>query len=220
MRDTISDLWYETTYFVSYFACLLGISLRTEGRNHIPAHGPALILANHQSFFDPLIVGLATRRHISPLARKTLFKNPLLALLFRSLNAVPIDHEGVGKEGLKVVMRQFELGKAIMVFPEGTRTRDGEMIPFKPGIRLLITRCQVPVIPVGIAGAFESWPRQRKYPILDPLFLPPGGRGVAVAVGKPVDGAHLARMGKDEMLEDLFQRVRLAREQAEHLRRK
>src|SRR5205823_7027716 len=67
---------YETSYFAAMFGMTLGWSLRTTGRDQIPKHGPALLISNHQSFIDPILVGLSTRRHLCYLARKTLFKNP------------------------------------------------------------------------------------------------------------------------------------------------
>src|SRR6185369_12543889 len=121
-------------------------SLRLRGTNNMPKTGPALVIANHQSYLDPLLVGLCARRPLVYLARKTLFKNPILAALIRSLNAVPIDQEGVGKEGIRVILEQLSLGKAVVVFPEGERSGTDEMLPLKPGILLLIKRTQAPIV--------------------------------------------------------------------------
>src|SRR3954471_21386485 len=129
---------YETAYYTSATALTLGWSLRTEGREHMPASGPALIIANHQSFFDPVLIGVSTRRHLCYLARKTLFANSFFSWLIRMLNAVPIDQEGVGKDGIKTILGQLKLGQAVVVFPEGERTLTGSMNPLKPGIQLLI----------------------------------------------------------------------------------
>src|SRR5262245_4079519 len=110
MREWWSYLWYEFTYLITHLFCTLGFSLRTEGRINVPASGPVLLVANHQSGLDPVLVGLSTRRHLSYLARKSLFRNPVAGWLIRSLNAVPIDQEGVGKEGLKVILGQLRAG--------------------------------------------------------------------------------------------------------------
>src|SRR6185436_3601001 len=101
-------------------------------------------------------------------------KNPLFAALIRSLNAVPIDQEGIGKDGIRTILEQLQLGRAVVVFPEGERTPDGRMLPLKPGIHLLIKRTQAPIVPVGIAGAFDAWPRGRRFPMPAPLFWPAG----------------------------------------------
>ena len=89
--------------------------------------GPQVIVANHQSFLDPLVIGLCAQRPLVYLAQDA--TNPYFATLIRSLNAVPMDQEGVGKEGIRVVLEQLSRGRAVVVFPEGERTWDGKMLP-------------------------------------------------------------------------------------------
>src|SRR2546430_567621 len=112
-------------YFASAALMTLGWSLRTEGRRHIPAAGPALLVANHQSFFDPILVGLATRRHLCYLARKTLLKDRAFAWLIRMLNAAPTDQEGVGKEGIKTILEQLRRAQGGARYPPGGPARHG-----------------------------------------------------------------------------------------------
>src|SRR5262249_25072521 len=116
---------YETTYYLSMLTMILGFSLRIKGTRHVPKRGPVLFIANPQSFFDPVLVGLAARRHLAYLARKTLFDHRGFAWLIRMLNAVPIDQEGVGIEGLRTTLSLLQAGQAVVVFPEGERTGDG-----------------------------------------------------------------------------------------------
>jgi 1-acyl-sn-glycerol-3-phosphate acyltransferase len=220
VKDWLSSLWYEGCYWVSSAAMTLGFSLRTEGRGNVPAHGPALVIANHQSFLDPLLVGLASRRHLCYLARKTLFRHALLAWLMRSLNAVPIDQEGVAKEGLRTILEQLQSGQAVVVFPEGQRSGDGALQPLRPGIQLLIRRTQAPIVPVGIAGAFNAWPRSRPLPLPAPLFLPAGPRTIAVSVGRPLHGQRFANLPRDQLMAALFTELKKVSERAERLRRK
>ena len=214
----ISHGLYETMYFASAALMTLGWGLRTEGRRHIPAAGPALLVANHQSFFDPILVGLATRRHLCYLARKTLFKNRAFAWLIRMLNAVPIDQEGVGKEGIKTILEQLRLGQAVVVFPEGERTHDGVMHPLRPGVQLLIKRAQVPIIPVGIAGAFDALPRWRWLPTPAPVFWPGGRARIAVSIGEPLAARRYAQMSREETLAELFAKIEAQWRRAERLR--
>lgn len=216
----LSYFIYETTYWLSMSAMTLGFSLRTKGGQHIPSTGPALLIANHQSFIDPVLVGLATRRHLSILARQTLFRRPMLAWYIRRLNAVPIDHEGVGKEGIKAILGQLQAGRAVLVFPEGTRTHDGKLQPLRPGVQLLIKRTAAPIVPVGIAGAYEAWPRTQALPTPAPLFLPASRGGIAVVVGKPLDARPLAQLPRDRCLRELFAVLHTVQQQAERLRRK
>jgi 1-acyl-sn-glycerol-3-phosphate acyltransferase len=107
-----SHFLYEASYFTAAAGMTLGWSLRTEGRQHVPRTGPALLIANHQSYLDPILVGLSTRRHLCYLARKSLFNNPLFAWLIRMHNAVPIDQDGIGKEGIRAILEQLQRGQA------------------------------------------------------------------------------------------------------------
>ncbi len=104
-------------------------------------------------------MGVAAPRHICFLARKSLFRHRLFGGLIHSLNAVPVEQHGIAKEGLKTILEQLSKGQAVLVFPEGERTYTGEVQPLKPGILLLIKRIAAPIVPIGIAGAFEALPR-------------------------------------------------------------
>jgi 1-acyl-sn-glycerol-3-phosphate acyltransferase len=216
----LRDLWYDFDYWLAAAAMLFGFSLRTQGHRHMPAAGPALVLANHQSFLDPVLVGLAARRHLHYLARQTLFRHRGLAWLMRSLNSVPIDQEGFAREGLRTILEQLQAGHAVVVFPEGERTNDGQMHPFRPGIHLLIKRVGMRIVPVGIAGAFEAWPRWRAYPVPAPLFLPPRPGTLAVSVGTPIDSTTLAKQPREDVLTKLFAAVQACQLAAERLRRR
>jgi 1-acyl-sn-glycerol-3-phosphate acyltransferase len=216
-----SWLWYECAYAITMAAYSFGFSFRWEGGRNLPRSGPALLIANHQSFLDPVAIGLAVRRHICFLARKTLFANPWFGAFLRSVNVVPVDQEGVAKDGLRTVLDLLRAGQAVLVFPEGERTLTGDMKPLKPGIHLLIRKSpDVPIIPVGIAGAFEAYPRTRVVPRLSPLFWPPTGAGVAVSVGRPLDAAHFRNAGREQVLEELFAAIHDRYVRAEQLRRK
>jgi 1-acyl-sn-glycerol-3-phosphate acyltransferase len=185
----------------------------------MPASGPLLVVSNHQSMFDPLLIGLASRRYLSFLARKNLFEQPVLAPMIRKLNAIPIDRT-LGKDGIQSVLAALNEGRAVLVFPEGERTHTGEVEPLKPGVSLLIRRVNCPIVPVGIAGAFAAWNRHMKIPRPSPLFLPPGPSTIAVAVGKPIDPARYEGMDRDAMLADLQRAIERQFAAAEGLRRK
>jgi 1-acyl-sn-glycerol-3-phosphate acyltransferase len=220
MASWLSFLWYEAAYFLSAWGMTLGFSLRICGNHNVPPAGPALVIANHQSFLDPVLVALAMRRHLRGLARKTLFHHPIAGWLIRSVGGIPIDHHGVGKEGLKAVLAELARDRAVLIFPEGTRTREGAMHELKPGILLLLRRVQAPVVPVGLAGAFAAWPAWRHYPLPAPLFFPASDRCVAVAVGKPLAGARFAHLSREDALAELSAALRQAAAAAERLRRK
>ncbi len=213
-------LWYELTWFVSFTGFTLGNSLRVEGRENFPMQGPALVITNHQSFWDPLLNGLSTRRHQSFVARRTLFNNRLFAWLINRLNAVPINQEGVAKEDIKAILRKLQEGRAVVVYPEGGRTHDGKLGELQPGIVLLIKRVQAPIVPVAIAGAYNAWPRTSRLPRLSPLFMPANDATIAVSVGKPLDGRRFTHMPREQILQELFGELKKVEQRAEKLRRK
>ncbi|MFM1561162.1 MAG: lysophospholipid acyltransferase family protein [Roseibacillus sp.] len=124
--------------------------------------GGAIVAANHASYLDPPIVAGAYTREVSFLARSTLFKG-VGGWLYPKLNAFPIDREHADLKSMKMILRKLKNGDRILMFPEGTRTSDGELQAAKPGIGMLVAKSKVPVQPVRIFGAYESWPRGGKY---------------------------------------------------------
>jgi 1-acyl-sn-glycerol-3-phosphate acyltransferase len=212
-------LWYDCVFWSSFTFFTFGFSLRREGWKNVPLKGPLLFLSNHQSMFDPVLVGLSSRRYLSYLARKNLFEQPVLAPLIRSLNAIPIDRN-MGKDGIQAVLDALGHGQAVLVFPEGERTHDGTVQPLKAGASLLIKRVSCPIIPVGIAGTFGAWSRFMKWPKPAPLFLPPEPGTIAVSVGEPIDPARYATLKRDAMMNDLHTALVAQHAAAERLRRK
>jgi 1-acyl-sn-glycerol-3-phosphate acyltransferase len=172
--------------------------LRVEGRENWPATGGALICANHQSMFDPPLVGLTCPRRMNYLARDTLFRVPILAPLIQYLDAIPIDREGIGLAGLKETLRRLKAGEQVLIFPEGTRSRDGEVAPLKPGFISVARRSRVPLIPVGLDGAYQAWPRTSRFPR--------GGR-IAIVVGKAISAEQVAKLPDENLLAVLQQRI-------------
>lgn len=220
MADWLSDAWYDFNYSAIWVGFQFGWSYRSEGFRYVPQRGPVLVVANHQSFIDPLLVGLAVRRRFTYLARKTLFRHPLFGGYLRSVRCVPVDQEGVAKEGLKALLGKLLEGNAVLVFPEGNRSPDGHMQPFRPGVQLLIKRGMCPVLPVGIAGGFESFPRTAKLPLLSPIFMPATKGTVAAVVGPPLDPKALAELPREELLRVLYEKINKLHLRAEQLRRK
>lgn len=183
--------------------------LRVSGRENWPATGGALVCSNHQSHFDPPLVGLTCSRRMNYLARDTLFKVPLLKQLIQFLDAIPIDREGGGLAGLKETLRRLKAGELVLIFPEGTRTRDGEVAPLKPGFIAVARRSRVPLVPVALDGAFQAWPRTAKLPRLGRL---------AVVIGPPITPAEIEELTDEDLLAELEQRILTAHAEARDLR--
>jgi 1-acyl-sn-glycerol-3-phosphate acyltransferase len=148
---------------------VLAFRLRCRGRGHVPQTGPCLIAANHQSFLDPVLFGVAAPRALHYMARESLFRVGPFAALIRSVNAHPIRREAADREALRTMKGLLGAGEAVLVFPEGTRTRDGRLGPVKRGIGAVAARTGAPLVPACVSGAFRAWPRQRAVPSLRPV---------------------------------------------------
>jgi 1-acyl-sn-glycerol-3-phosphate acyltransferase len=220
MRDAWwKFVWYELLYYPAVLLAVFLLSLRVLGRRLTPKRGGLLIIANHQSYLDPPLIGIAVRRHLSYVAKKPLFKSRLFAWFIDSLGAVPIDQEASGVEGIKTSLNLLKAGKAVVIFPEGSRTPDGQIKPFKPGIVVLIRRAGVPVLPVGIAGAYEAWPMHRKLPRLLPLVSPWHPEGISVVIGRPIPAQKLKHLEPQAIVARLYDVIADLRARAERLRR-
>ena len=141
------------------------------GRQRLPAKPPFVIVANHTSHLDALALGAALglkcRGNISPLAAADIFFDSTLKAMFAAfcLNATPMQRKRAASHSIRNMREQLQHHEASYVlFPEGTRSRDGNLTRFKPGIGMLVAETQVPVIPCHISGAFASWPAYHKRP--------------------------------------------------------
>jgi 1-acyl-sn-glycerol-3-phosphate acyltransferase len=151
---------------------------RAEGVDNVPLQGGAILACTHQSHLDPVLVTAPLPRRVGYVARSTLFGNRWFAALIGHLGALAFDRESTGTDDLRLVIDELEGGRALVFFPEGTRSPDGEIGRLKPGIAILARRARVPVVPVAIEGTFRCWPRHRK------VFRP--GK-VRVLYGEPVE---------------------------------
>jgi 1-acyl-sn-glycerol-3-phosphate acyltransferase len=179
-RSWIARLWYRIVQF--WVATLLAATggIRASGRENIPSRGGAILISNHLSHLDVFVLGILLPRPLSYVARSTLFV-PVLGALIRSVGGFPIQREGMGASGLKETLRRLRNGGVVVLFPEGTRSRDGELGAIKPGIAAVATRARVPIVPAAVAGTFEAWPRRRLFPWPYPVRV---HYGPAIAPGE------------------------------------
>lgn len=220
VTDQLNSIWYGLNYtsYNCFYTFLF--SLRKQGWKNIPRKGPVLLVANHQSFLDPIAVGLTACRELSYLARKSLFKKPFLDIYLKSVGCCPVDLEGIAKEGIRTTIDLLSNGRAVLVFPEGTRSEDGLMQDLKPGIQLLIRKSNAIVVPVGIAGAHEALSRDNFWPTLCPIFMN-GNRGsIGISIGAPINAKVLADLPREDSLKLLQDCINREIINAEHIRRK
>ncbi len=137
---------------------------RVFGAENVPTTGSVILASNHASYLDPPLVGSALPRDINYLARESLFRFPIVGSILRSWNAVPVDRDGGGAKGLKIILDRLLGGAGIILFPEGTRTRDGKLQPARSGIGLTVIKSTAPVIPVRVFGTYEAYGRHMKFP--------------------------------------------------------
>lgn len=176
----------------------LWLGYRAMGLEHVPRTGGALILANHQSYLDPLLIGLPLQRPVSYIARHNLFRVPIVGWILRNTYVMPIHREAAGSGSIREMIRRLEHGFLVGIFPEGTRSRDGTLGPLKPGFISVLRRSNVPVIPVGVAGAMRAMPR-------GVALLRPAQ--VTVAYGRPIPREAFDGLSKEQLIELIRERI-------------
>lgn len=192
-------LWRRFAQFVTVGTVAVLYRLRVFSRENVPLKGAVLVLCNHQCFLDPMFSQSWVRRPFSFIAREDLFRG-FFGWLIRSLYAIPIRQDQADVGAIKTVIQVLRLGRAVCLYPEGSRTFDGRIADIKPGFGLISRRADAPIVPVVIDGAFECWPRTKKYPKLS-------GR-VAVLYGKPIPAQHIKEVGDEDFAKELTRRLR------------
>lgn len=174
---------------------------RVFGAERVPQNGGVILASNHASYLDPPLVGCALSRDINYLARESLFRFPVVGAVLRSWNAVPVDRDGGGAKGLKMILDRLLAGGGIILFPEGTRTSDGKLQCARSGIGLTVIKSNAPLVPVRVFGTFEAYGRHMKFP---------RPRRVMVKYGRPMMFEQLRAEAKTcdkARLKEIYQQV-------------
>ena len=201
---------YSFCQFLLRVAGTLVWRVHAEGRDRIPKTGAVIVASTHESFLDPLVVGAYIPRHGWHMARRTLFVNKAgkrsrfwtwFAAIF---GVIEVDRDGTGLGALRGAEEKLAEGGLVLIFPEGTRSTDGEIQEFRAGVGLLARRSGATVVPVSVAGTRKIWGKGRK--------VPKFGKGpVRLVYGEPicyaegVDGAE--PLGAKEIAVDLRERI-------------
>ncbi len=134
------------------------------GPENIPLTGPAIVASNHASNLDPPLAAVTCHRELHFLAKEELFRVPLFSRLIWALNARPINRGGVDRKALRECADILKAGGVLVIFPEGTRTRDGNLQEAKPGAAMIAAQAGVPIVPAYIDGSFAAMPRKGGFP--------------------------------------------------------
>jgi len=163
-RPLASRVWYAISKPVVRWVATFAYGTRFTGQENVPLSGRLLVVANHQSHLDPPLVGCGFPRRLNYMARKDLFGFGPFRWLIQSFDAIPVDRHASPIAGVRETMRRLSRGEAVLMFPEGTRTPDGEIGTFMPGFAMIAVRSGAAVQPVAIEGAFDVWPRRNRFP--------------------------------------------------------
>ena len=190
---------YQTAYNLSKFIARTLFDFRVIHRERLIEEGPAILAMNHQSYLDPPLAGISCRREIYYLARKTLLQWPVLGPILPKLNVIPVDQERADMSAIKTLIKLVRAGHCTVIFPEGSRTLDGQLQPAQPGLGMVVAKTLAPVVPMRIFGAREAFPRGGTPRPFHPITL---------VVGEPMffSKADLIGEGRD-LYQSLSERV-------------
>jgi len=198
---------YRLTQWTLKFLGFALWKVKAEGRDRVPRDGALIVAPTHESYLDPLLIGAYLPRDLSFMARRTLFvkttergerRRRLFSAWGRWAGVIELDREGADRAALKAALGALAEGRAVLVFPEGTRSPDGEVQAFRAGVALLALRSGAPVLPISIEGTRRVWPKGRKGPRM-------GAGPVRIAFGEPVKYERPAKA--EDVAADLRRRI-------------
>jgi len=189
-RKFAAWFWYALLWCPCFAISRVWFRYEFCGKGNVPLEGPVLLVSNHQSNLDPVLVGIACPRQLKYLARQGLFFWPF-SLWIRSLGAVPIDREKGAIAGIRTTLQLLKQGEAVLVFPEGSRTPDGKLHELLSGFCLLARRSGATIVPCGIEGAFDALPRGKVFARLAAIRL---------EFEKPISPKEVAQMSDQELV--------------------
>ena len=175
-------------------------SLRATGLEHLPA-GPFIIAGNHSSLLDWLFVARFVERPIRFVLTREFYDQLGVTALYRQLGVIPIRDGGIELSAVRQLLGTLERGEIVGVFPEGRITLDGALLPAQPGVIAIAARARVPIVPVGVRGAFAAFPRDARLP---------RPHAISVAYGAPLEiplAAVRSRDGQGRLAAELMRRI-------------
>ena len=176
--------------FVAWLLIHSVYRLRQNGLENIPEEGAAVLVCNHVSFVDPLVIAAASRRPIRFVMDYRIHRTPLISFVFRHMHAIPIaparDDAAMMEAAFEEVAKALEAGELVAIFPEGRITDTGEIYPFRPGVQRIVKRTPVPVIPMALQGLWGSFFSRKDGPAMSKPLRRGMFSAIALTVGVPV----------------------------------
>jgi 1-acyl-sn-glycerol-3-phosphate acyltransferase len=191
--------WYFVARWICRIFCNIFFKMRIYGKENVPKKGAVVLICNHQSFLDPLFCGIYIGRPLFFLARHTLFEKRFWGRVISSVNTIPVRRGEADLSAMKTIIGKLKQGKGVCLFPEATRSKDGKITALKPGFGLLCRRGNAAVVPAVVDGAFECWPRHKK-------FFSPGM--IVVCYGEAIAAEQVKDMTDKQLADQLTDTLR------------
>lgn len=202
MKET--PLWYYFLWGLVLIIFKVSFRIKIRGKGNIPSRGPLVLASNHLSYLDPVVLGLLTPRRMNFMAKEELFKNSLFRLLITQLGAFPLKRERGHRPAYERALAILRGGGVLILFPEGTRARDGKLGHLREGAIRIALRAGVPLVPVVIRGTDKILPRGKGTIRLGKIKVQIGKPLAAVKLDKNKD----FKRKTDEFLSSLNKRMR------------
>jgi 1-acyl-sn-glycerol-3-phosphate acyltransferase len=192
-----SEFWYRVFEFVFTPIFRYWIRFfRAIGAENVPATGGVFVLCNHTSGMDPFILGYALpHRRINGPGKVELFKNPVFGFLMRKIGIFPLHRDSLDAAAVRTMVSLYRAGRLVVIYPEGTRSETGDLLPFLPGVTRLLIKLEAQIVPAGVAGGNELLPIHAR--------IPRRNTPVVAAFGSPFDLSRFySRRPTPEMLDE------------------
>ncbi len=181
-------------YFLRSLAVILSrllVRLQIEGADNLPRKGPAILVVNHVDIVDPPVLVISTRRHIFFMAKEELFSVPVFGGLMRTAGTISVRRKAVDRQALRAALNVLERGGVLGLFPEGTRSKTDELLPFKKGGFIMAIKAQAPIVPVAVQSGRDAM--RKGSAIIRPVT-------VSIRVGQPIETAGLSVTDRDALI--------------------
>jgi 1-acyl-sn-glycerol-3-phosphate acyltransferase len=186
---------------------IAGVRVRVKNAGHLARNRSFVVVANHESFCDVLVLLAHLPMQVRFLAKRSVFRVPILGWSIAAAGFIPVDREERSRSAAAVdaALRRLQGGRSVVVFPEETRTRSGELLAFKKGAAHIAIKSELPILPLGLAGTFRVLPRGT-------LVITPGP--VVLAVGEPIETAGRSPRERSALTDQVRGKVLALREEA------